>query len=164
MSDELESNPNSSGIESKNVNSVITNDAGRIIVSNAYDKKEFIASTDPNFRPINSATGPDGSLYIVDMYRGIVQHGPYMSPYLREVSLNRKLDKPINLGRIWRIVPKQAWGLESEHFLAGFQVFNCRCKRRHGSRNCRFSKLFRICVNLSLPLIIRYDFLTLIKL
>ena len=73
---------------------------------NAYHGKEFLASTDERFRPVWLSSGPDGALYIVDMYRGIVQHGPYMSPYLREVSLKRKLDKPINLGRIWRIVPK----------------------------------------------------------
>ena len=51
----------------------VKNENGKIIVENAYDKSEFIASTDPNFRPINSAVGPDGCLYIVDMYRGIIQ-------------------------------------------------------------------------------------------
>jgi len=65
----------------------VSNDAGRIIVSNAYDKSEFIRSTDPNFRPINSATGPDGCLYIVDMYRGIIQEGNWVrgGSYLRGV-------------------------------------------------------------------------------
>lgn len=72
---------------------------------NAYAEKEFLASTDERFRPVWLESGPDGALYIIDMYRGIVQHGPYMSPYLREISLKRKLDQPINLGRIWRIVP-----------------------------------------------------------
>ena len=75
--------------------------------SAAYPDFEVLASTDERFRPISLATGPDGALYVVDMYRGIIQHGPYMTPYLREVTLNRKLDKPINMGRIWRIVPDQ---------------------------------------------------------
>lgn len=70
----------------------------------ARARKEFLASTDERFRPILMNSGPDGGLYIVDMYKGIIQHGPYMSPYLREESLARGLDKHIHKGRIWRIV------------------------------------------------------------
>ncbi|MEX2214778.1 MAG: discoidin domain-containing protein [Phycisphaeraceae bacterium] len=83
----------------------VTNDNGRIIVSNAYEKKEFIASTDPNFRPINSATGPDGCLYIVDMYRGIIQEGNWVRPgsYLRTIVQAYELDKNIGRGRIYRV-------------------------------------------------------------
>jgi mono/diheme cytochrome c family protein/glucose/arabinose dehydrogenase len=68
-----------------------------------YPEKEFLASTDERFRPVSLASGPDGALYVVDMYKGIIQHGPYMTDYLRQVTLNRKLDKPIHMGRIWRI-------------------------------------------------------------
>jgi mono/diheme cytochrome c family protein/glucose/arabinose dehydrogenase len=68
--------------------------------------KEFLASTDERFRPVHLTTGPDGALYVADMYRGLVQHGAYITPYLREQTLNRKLVKPINRGRIWRIVPE----------------------------------------------------------
>ncbi|MFH6602168.1 c-type cytochrome [Maribacter algicola] len=71
-----------------------------------YDDREFLASTDERFRPISMASGPDGALYVVDMYKGIIQHGPYMSDYLRQVTLERKLDKPIHMGRIWRITKK----------------------------------------------------------
>ena len=66
--------------------------------------KEFLASTDERFRPVHLATGPDGALYIADMYRGLVEHGAYVTPYLREQTIKRKLDQPINRGRIWRIV------------------------------------------------------------
>lgn len=72
----------------------------------AYDPnpgKEFLASTDERFRPVFLASGPDGALYVADMYRGIIQHGPYMTPYLRKESLRRDLDQPIHMGRIWRI-------------------------------------------------------------
>lgn len=69
----------------------------------AYKDFELLASTDERFRPISLASGPDGALYIVDMYRGIIQHGPYMTDYLREVTLQRQLDQPINMGRIWRL-------------------------------------------------------------
>lgn len=72
----------------------------------AYRDFEVLASNDERFRPISLASGPDGALYVVDMYRGIIQHGPYMTPYLREETLKRKLDRPINMGRIWRIVPE----------------------------------------------------------
>lgn len=75
----------------------------------AYDPhpgKEFLASTDERFRPVFQATGPDGALYVADMYRGLVQHGAHVTPYLREQTLQRKLVLPINRGRIWRIVPE----------------------------------------------------------
>jgi len=68
--------------------------------------REFLASTDERFRPVHLATGPDGALYVADMYRGLVQHGAYITPYLREQTLNRKLVLPIHCGRIWRIVPE----------------------------------------------------------
>jgi mono/diheme cytochrome c family protein len=71
---------------------------------NAYDKAEFLASTDERFRPVNMYNSPDGTLYMVDMYRGIIQHGAYMTPYLRKEILDRQLDKHIGLGRIFRIV------------------------------------------------------------
>ncbi len=66
---------------------------------------EFLASTDERFRPVHITSGPDGALYVVDMYRGLVQHGEYVTPYLRDQTLKRKLDAPIHYGRIWRIVP-----------------------------------------------------------
>jgi mono/diheme cytochrome c family protein/glucose/arabinose dehydrogenase len=80
---------------------------------NAYDKTEFLASTDERFRPVNLANGPDGTLYIVDMYRGIIQEGVYITPHLRQQILDRGLENPIGLGRIYRIVhqttqPRQA--------------------------------------------------------
>ena len=78
-------------------------------VLSAYDPHpgtEFLASTDERFRPVNLATGPDGALYVADMYRGLIQHGAYVTPYLREQTLSRKLVQPIHMGRIWRIVPE----------------------------------------------------------
>ncbi|MDB6023344.1 MAG: hypothetical protein JWQ04_3201, partial [Pedosphaera sp.] len=56
-------------------------------VRNAYDQSEFIRSTDPNFRPVNLANAPDGSMYIADMYRGIIQEKDWVNrgSYLRGV-------------------------------------------------------------------------------
>jgi mono/diheme cytochrome c family protein len=47
---------------------------------------------------------PDGTLYVVDMYRGVVQEAIYWTDFLRDYIRARDLEKPINLGRIWRIV------------------------------------------------------------
>lgn len=81
------------------------------ILVEAFDPnpgREFMASTDERFRPVHGTFGPDGGFYLVDMYQGIVQHGAYMTDYLREKILERKLDSPGHMGRIWRIVPKGA--------------------------------------------------------
>lgn len=80
--------------------------SGILTAKDAYDGKEFLASTDERFRPTNTAQGPDGALYISDMYRGIIQHSAYMTPYLKEQTLKRNLVFPVDMGRIWRILPK----------------------------------------------------------
>jgi mono/diheme cytochrome c family protein len=67
---------------------------------------EFLASTDERFRPVYATVGPDGGFYLADMYQGIVQHASYMTPYLKEQTLQRGLDSPGHMGRIWRVVPK----------------------------------------------------------
>ncbi|MDG2169895.1 MAG: c-type cytochrome, partial [Opitutales bacterium] len=70
---------------------------------NAYPDRDFLASTDERFRPVSLSGGPDGALYVVDMYRGIIQQADFMTPFLRRESERRKLEQPINLGRIYRI-------------------------------------------------------------
>ncbi len=72
-------------------------------VRNAYSQAEFLTSTDERFRPVNLYNGPDGALYVVDMYRGIIQHRIYLTTYLRNQIQERKLEAPVGLGRIWRI-------------------------------------------------------------
>jgi mono/diheme cytochrome c family protein len=69
------------------------------------EHSEFIRSTDPLFRPIDLATAPDGTLYIVDIYRGIIQEGNWTQPgsHLRKKIEQYQLDKVINHGRIWRL-------------------------------------------------------------
>ncbi len=80
---------------------------GVTTLSNPYEaqKDEFIRTADPNFRPINMVTAPDGTLYIVDMYRGIIQEGNWTreGSYLRKVIQEYGLDKHIGRGRIWRL-------------------------------------------------------------
>lgn len=71
----------------------------------AYKGKEFIASTDERFRPVNMYNSPDGALYMVDMYRGIIQHKTYLTEYLKKEIKDRELTQPLSCGRIYRIVP-----------------------------------------------------------
>ena len=78
---------------------------GVLSAKNAYANTEFLTSTDERFRPVNAYTGPDGALYITDMYRGIIQHKSYLTHYLIANIKDRKLEQPVNAGRIWRIVP-----------------------------------------------------------
>ncbi|MDE2834603.1 MAG: HEAT repeat domain-containing protein [Bacteroidota bacterium] len=67
--------------------------------------REFLASTDSWFRPVNFSIGPDGALYLVDYYRQIVEHPEWMDDRLAdEGNLTRGTDR----GRIYRIVPDNA--------------------------------------------------------
>jgi mono/diheme cytochrome c family protein/glucose/arabinose dehydrogenase len=72
---------------------------------NAYSKSEFIRSTDPLFRPVSISNAPDGTLYLADMYTGIIQDAQFVGPnsYLRRKVEQYALDTQHNLGRIWRI-------------------------------------------------------------
>lgn len=68
------------------------------------DGQEFLASTDERFRPVNARVGPDGALYIADMYHGIIEHVIFMVPWLTKQIQERQLDQGNDLGRIWRVV------------------------------------------------------------
>jgi putative membrane-bound dehydrogenase-like protein len=87
---------------------VLTAENGTLIGRNPYDQADFIASTDERFRPVNFGTGPDGALYVVDMYRGIVEHHSLISAYLREQIKAHQLEGPYEYGRIYRVVPTDA--------------------------------------------------------
>jgi mono/diheme cytochrome c family protein len=77
-------------------------------LENPYPRSEFIRSSDPNFRIVNMVNGPDGCLYLVDMYRGIIQEGNWVreGSYLRKVVQQYSLDKVAGHGRVWRLVHK----------------------------------------------------------
>ena len=72
----------------------------------AWDDKEFLASTDEGFRPVSLSNSPDGALYVVDMHRGIMQHRAYATPYYRSGIAAKKLDTLLSKGRILRIKNK----------------------------------------------------------
>ena len=72
---------------------------------NVYPLSEFIRSTDPLFRPVDMTTAPDGTMYITDMYRGIIQEAQWSGrgTYLRQKIEQYQLDKVVRHGRIWRL-------------------------------------------------------------
>ncbi|MGV3660413.1 MAG: DUF7133 domain-containing protein [Prosthecobacter sp.] len=78
---------------------------GITILHNPYPQNEFLRSTDACFRPVDMKTAPDGTLFICDMYRGIIQEGNWTKEgsYLRKVILQHSMDKIIGRGRIWRL-------------------------------------------------------------
>lgn len=67
--------------------------------------REFLASRDNWFRPTMLKTGPDGALYIADMYRLILEHPQYFPEELKNRPDLRAGD---DKGRIWRVYPKGA--------------------------------------------------------
>jgi len=82
----------------------ITEEEGRLTGSHPLGKKEWIASTDERFRPVNVYNAPDGSTFIIDYYHGIIQHKTFLTSYLREQYLSRGLEGPgAGHGRIYRV-------------------------------------------------------------
>jgi mono/diheme cytochrome c family protein len=84
---------------------VLTEKDAGLTARNAYDGREFIASTYERFRPVNFATGPEGALYVVDMHHGLIQHKMSITEYAKENYKAKRLDKHLRTGRIFRIVP-----------------------------------------------------------
>ena len=84
----------------------VINRNGKIYIEDAYKQKDWLASADMNFRPINTYTGPDGCFYIVDMYHGIIQESEWTKPdsYLGNIIQQKSLYKNRGMGRIYRIV------------------------------------------------------------
>ncbi len=82
-------------------------DSGATFVSSRVGRpqKEFLASRDAWFRPVNTYVGPDGALYVVDYYRQIIEHPEWMS---EEAVKAGGLYNGKDMGRIYRITPTDA--------------------------------------------------------
>ncbi|HEV7330842.1 MAG TPA: c-type cytochrome [Flavisolibacter sp.] len=78
----------------------------RTTATQAWDDREFLASTDEGFRPVNLSNGPDGSMYVVDMHRGTMEYRAFATPYYNKGLATKKLDTLISAGRILRIKAK----------------------------------------------------------
>jgi putative membrane-bound dehydrogenase-like protein len=68
----------------------------------AEQGREFLTSTDQWFRPVNLAIGPEGALYVVDMYREIIEDYSAIPRYLQQQYVE-SLRNGHDRGRIWRI-------------------------------------------------------------
>ena len=66
-------------------------------------EREFLASTDPWFRPCNFANAPDGNLYVMDIYREFIET-PESVPEVLKKTMN--FWNGDTAGRIYRLVPK----------------------------------------------------------
>lgn len=84
----------------------------------AYDGTEFLLSKDETFRPVNLYNAPDGSLYVLDMRKGVIQHRAYMTNYLREKILEKGLDTITGKGRIYRVFKEDIPPVEPFDFAA----------------------------------------------
>src|SRR5262249_55173110 len=64
-------------------------------------RSEFLSSADNWFRPTMVRTGPDGALWVVDMYRAVIEH-----PQWIPIETQKKLDLRAghDMGRIYRVV------------------------------------------------------------
>lgn len=80
----------------------LTDKGASFVASRIHPSKEFLASTDAWFRPVNMYVGPDGALYVVDYYRQIIEHPEWMG---EDVVKSGKLYNGHDMGRIYRITP-----------------------------------------------------------
>ena len=62
-----------------------------------YPRGEFLASIDERFRPVYLSSAPDGTLYIADLYRGIIEHRISITEYLRVARENGALRCVVDL-------------------------------------------------------------------
>lgn len=80
----------------------LTPDGVGLIGKRVDEKSEFVSSTDIWFRPAQFANAPDGTLYICDMYREVIEHPASLPPPIKKhLDLTSGRDR----GRIYRVVP-----------------------------------------------------------
>ncbi len=65
--------------------------------------REFLASRDIWFRPVQFANAPDGCLWVIDMYREVIEHPKSLPPAIKK---HLDLTSGRNRGRLYRIAPK----------------------------------------------------------
>jgi len=70
------------------------------VASPLYPGREFLASRDDWFRPVFLARGPEGAMYIADMYRKVIEHPDYLP---EEVRKHTDFETGKTMGRIWRV-------------------------------------------------------------
>ena len=74
----------------------------RLVATRASPGKEFVASRDIWFRPAQFANTPDGVLYILDVYREVIEHPDSLPP---DIKKHLDLTSGRDRGRIYRVIP-----------------------------------------------------------
>ena len=74
------------------------------ILQTTPTKADWLVSSDKWFRPVSLANGPDGALYLCDMYRAVIEHPVYMPPGVAEKVPNLRAGD--DKGRIYRLRKK----------------------------------------------------------
>src|SRR4029079_11651309 len=74
-----------------------------LVAQRADEQREFLASTDIWFRPAQFANAPDCNLYVIDVYREVIEHPASLPP---EIKKHLDLTSGRDRGRIYRIVPE----------------------------------------------------------
>ncbi len=103
---------------------ILTFHGDSISAKQAWQEKEFLASTDEGFRPVSLYNGPDGGIYVVDMHIGLIQHYAFLSPYLKKEAQKKQLDTLTGYGRILKIKHKDTETIEMPDFenLSGMEL------------------------------------------
>ena len=73
---------------------------GLMQVTDEASEREWLASSDPWFRPVDLYEGPDGDIYVVDMYRAVIEHPEWVPAELKNRPDQRLGDSH---GRIYRV-------------------------------------------------------------
>lgn len=80
---------------------VLTREGSAFRSEPADPKAEFLATADSWFRPVYTTTGPEGALYVCDMYRRVIDHPQYLPENIRATA---DFESGKDKGRIYRIV------------------------------------------------------------
>ena len=76
-----------------------------------YSEKDFLASTDRSFRPVNMSVGPEGAMYIVDMHRAVIEHPEWIPDPIEE---GLDLYDGRFKGRIYKVISAEAQGYSGD--------------------------------------------------
>ena len=86
---------------------VVSEQAGGFVARRAEREadSEPLAATDPSFRPVNFAVGPDGGLYVVDMYREVIEHPEWIPD---EMEAGVDVVAGADRGRVYRLASRES--------------------------------------------------------